>query len=165
MLCGGLALVAAATLTAATATASSAKPYTFTLSTKYTDSFTGTFPCQHERYKVTATGHFVFHLTDRGDPAGNFVPPYRLTVVDHAKTVATPVDGTGPTFVGHRAFDLETIRSVKHGTVITEVDTDQHKMFAKGSDGSFVRIQEHHHFTVNANGHISVEFGKAKASC
>ncbi len=167
MLCGGLALMAGITLTAATATASSAKPFTFTLSTKYTDSFTGTFPCQGgERYTVTVTGHLMFHLTDRGDPDGNFVPPLRLTVVDHAKAVATPVDGTGPSFVGHfHDFDLETIRSVKHGTMIVEVDTDRHKMFAKGSDGSFVRIQEHHHFTVNANGDVTVDFEKAKASC
>ena len=68
----------------APATASVGKPFTFTFSGKYTDSFTGTFPCQHERYAVTVSGHVVFHLTDRGDPDGNFVPPLRLTVVDHA---------------------------------------------------------------------------------
>ena len=153
------------TLVAASATASSAKPYTFTLSTKYTDGFTGTFPCRGgERYQVAITGHFVFHLTDRGDPAGNFVPPFRVTAVDHGKAVVTPVDGTGPTFVGHfHNFDLETIRSLKHGTVIVEVDTDLSKEFAKGSDGSFIRIEEqHHHFTVNANGDVSVEFEKDK---
>jgi hypothetical protein len=36
---------------------------------------------------------------------------------------------------------------------------------AKGSDGSRAMFQENHHFTVNANGEVSIEFEKVKASC
>jgi hypothetical protein len=77
----------------------------------------------------------------------------------------TALDGTGPSFVGHfHTFDLETIRSLKHGDVIAETDTDHNKVVAKGSDGSRVSLQEHHHFTINANGEYSVEFDKFSAS-
>ena len=36
---------------------------------------------------------------------------------------------------------------------------------AKGSDGSHVTLYEHHHFTVNANGDVSIEFDKVRATC
>jgi len=46
-----------------------------------------------------------------------------------------------------------------------ETDTDHNKVVAKGSDGSRVRLQEHHHFTFNANGDVTIEFEKIRASC
>lgn len=54
---------------------------------------------------------------------------------------------------------------MRHGDVIGETDTDHNKVVLKASDGSRARLQEHHHFTVNANGEVSIEFDKVKASC
>jgi hypothetical protein len=64
-----------------------------------------------------------------------------------------------------RSSDSETIRSVKHGAVIAETDTDHNKVVAKRSDGSHLTFQEHYHFTVNANGGVTIEFEKVKSSC
>jgi hypothetical protein len=36
---------------------------------------------------------------------------------------------------------------------------------ARGSDGSHVTMQEHHHFTINANGEVAIEFEKVRAIC
>jgi hypothetical protein len=46
-------------------------------------------------------------------------------LVEHAKVVAVPLDGTGPSFTGgFRVSDSENIRAVRHGDVLVEVDTD-----------------------------------------
>jgi molybdopterin-binding protein len=60
---------------------------------------------------------------------------------------------------------LETIRSVRHGDVIAEVDTDLDHGVLIGSDGSTVVFREVAHFTVNANGDVSVAFDKFTLSC
>lgn len=49
--------------------------------------------------------------------------------------------------------------------MFVETDTDHNKVQLTGSDGSRVILQEHHHFTVNANGETTVVFEKATASC
>ncbi|MGH3481574.1 MAG: hypothetical protein ACRDQD_32750 [Nocardioidaceae bacterium] len=54
---------------------------------------------------------------------------------------------------------------MKSGALFVETDTDHNKVVAKASDGSRATLQEHHHFTINANGEVSVEFDKVKASC
>jgi hypothetical protein len=146
----------------------SAAPITFTQSEEFTDSFTGTdFPCQEGKlYQVTVSGREVTHLTARTDDDGNIIPPLRFHDLIQAKVVAVPVDGPGVSYVGHfRASDSETIRSVKHGEVLAETDTDQNKAAAKGSDGSWAIVWVHDHFTVNANGEVSIQFDKVKATC
>jgi len=106
------------------------------------------------------------HLTARTDSDGNFIAPLRFHDLFQAKVVAVPVDGTGVSYVGHfRASDSETIRSVKHGEVLAETDTDQNKAAAKGSDGSWAVIYMHDHFTVNADGEVTVEFHHLRAIC
>ena len=144
-----------------------AAPITFTHSEKFTESFSDEpFLCQDELYEMTVTGHMVTHLTARTDTDGNIVPPLRFHFLVHAAVVAVPLDGTGPSYIGHfHTSDSETIRSVKHGDLFVETDTDHNKVVAKGSDGSRATLQEAHHFTVNANGEVSVEFEKVKASC
>jgi hypothetical protein len=73
-------------------------------------------------------------------------PRFRFLI--HAKIVAVPLDGTGPTFTGHfRSSDSENIRDVKQGEVFVETDTDHNKVVARGSDGSKVTLQEYFHFT------------------
>jgi hypothetical protein len=140
---------------------------TFTETQKFSESFSDeSFLCQTELYETSVEGHSTTHLTARLDADGNIVPPLRFQEVIHAKVVAVPLDGAGVTYIGHfHTFDLETIRSVRHGEVIAEVDTDHNKVVAKGSDGSRAMLQEHAHFTINANGEVSVEFFKVKASC
>jgi hypothetical protein len=159
----GLVLVAALGL----ATPAFAAPVTFTETEKFTESFSDeAFLCQDELYEQTVTGRLLTHLTARTDADGNIVPPLRFHFLVHAKVVAVPLDGTGTTFTGHfRSSDSETIRSVKHGAVIAETDTDHNKVVAKGSDGSHLAFQEHHHFTVNANGDVTIEFEKFKSNC
>jgi hypothetical protein len=144
-----------------------AKPITFTQSQRFTESFSDeSFLCQTELYRVTVSGRELTHLTARTDGDGNIIPPLRFHDLIQAKVVAVPLDGTGVSYVGHfRASDSETIRSVKHGVVLAETDTDQNKAAAKGSDGSRATLYEHHHFTVNANGEVSIEFDKVRATC
>ena len=80
--------------------------------------------------------------------------------------VSVPIDGTGPTFTGHFwSSDSENIRSVKHGDVLVETDTDHNKVMLWGSDGTKVSLDEHHHFTFNANGAVTIEFDKATLDC
>jgi multidrug efflux pump subunit AcrA (membrane-fusion protein) len=145
-----------------------AAPITFTQSQRFVDSFTGTdFPCQEGKlYEVTVSGTEYTHLTARTDADGNIVPPLRFHDLVQAKVVAVPVDGTGVSYVGHfRASDSETIRSVKHGQVLAETDSDQNKASLQGSDGSRAVVWEHHHFTVNANGEVSIEFDHLRVIC
>ena len=56
-------------------------------------------------------------------------------------------------------------RSVRHGEVIAEVDTELGNLVAHGSDGSQVRKRLHAHFTVGANGDVDVEVSRESASC
>jgi hypothetical protein len=58
-------------------------------------------------------------------------PRFRFLI--HARIVAVPLDGTGPTFTGHfRSSDSENIRDVKKGEVFVETDTDHNKVVARG---------------------------------
>jgi len=141
-------------------------PVTFTESERFTETFTDGFLCQTELYSITGSGRAMTHLTARTDAAGNIVPPFRFHFLLRAKVVAVPLDGTGVSYVGHfRTSDSETIRSVKHGDTVAETDSDQNMVIAKGSDGSRATLYEHHHFTVNANGEVSIEFDKVRATC
>ena len=106
------------------------------------------------------------HLTARTDADGNVIPSLRFHDVVWGNVVAVPLDGTGVSYTGRfRSSDSEVIRSVKHGQVLAETDTDQNKAMAKGSDGSRAMLYERHHFTVNANGEVSIEFDKVRATC
>jgi len=60
--------------------------------------------------------------------------------------------------------DLESIRNVRDGTLL-ETDTDHNEVIAKGSDGSHVNLHELHHFTINANGDVSIEFDRLRLDC
>jgi hypothetical protein len=143
-----------------------AAPITFTQSQRFTDDFTGSFPCQTELYHLAVSGREYTHLTARTDGDGNIIPPLRFHDLIQAKVVAVPLDGTGVSYVGHfRASDSETIRSVKHGEVLAETDSDQNKAAAKGSDGSWAIIYVHDHFTVNANGEVTIKFDHLRAIC
>jgi hypothetical protein len=140
---------------------------TFTETGTFSESFSDdTVVCQTELYTVTVEGHSTTHLTASTDADGHIIPPLRFQEIIHAKVTEVPLDGTGVTYTGSfKQFDLETIRSVRHGEVIAEVDTDLGNYIAHGSDGSQVRQKLHAHFTINANGEVSVEFSVESTSC
>ena len=82
------------------------------------------------------------------------------------KAVAVPLDGTGPTYTANfRDSDSENIRAVENGDLLVEVDTDLYKAVAHGSDGSRAFFKEHAHFTVNANGEMSVDLHTIRMVC
>jgi hypothetical protein len=140
---------------------------TFTDTQTFTESFSDeSVVCQTELYAVTVEGRSTTHLTINTDDDGNFVPPLRFQDIVHATVTEVPLDGAGVSYRGSfYQFDLETIRSVRRGEVIAEVDTDLGHYIAHGSDGSQVRQTLHAHFTINANGEVSVEFSNEATHC
>jgi hypothetical protein len=87
-------------------------------------------------------------------------------MVVHAKLVAVPLDGTGPSYAGSfRSSDSENIRAVRHGDGLVEVDTDLNRAVLHGSDGSKAFAKFHAHFTLNANGETTVQFETDKLVC
>jgi hypothetical protein len=119
------------------------------------------FLCQDELYTVSGSGRVVTHFT-YFDETGAL----HFHEVVHAKVVAVPLDGTGPSYTGSfRSSDSENIRAVKHGDLLVETDTDLNRAVARGSDGSRAFVKEHAHFTVNANGETSVELSTTRMVC
>jgi hypothetical protein len=156
-------LASAAVLTLTTAGIASAQPpITVTEVSTFSETFSDeAFLCQDELYTVSGTGHAVFHLTFFEETGA-----LHLHEVIIGKAVAVPLDGTGPSYTANfRDSDSENIRVVKHGDVLVEVDTDLHKAVAHGSDGSMVFFKEHAHFTVNANGEMSVDLHTIRMVC
>ena len=153
------ALTAVALIPAASAQAGPA--ITFTEHEQFTESFSDeSFICQTELYTVTADLRVTTHLTalDSG--------MFRFTEIVNGRAVGVPLDGTGITYTAtFHQFDLETIRAVGSGGVLAEVDSDVGSVVAHGSDGSLAHQRMHAHFTINANGEVSVEFFIDSLTC
>ena len=134
----------------------------FTDISTFSDDFSGDdFTCQDEPYHVTANGIFVVHLTYFPDS-----DTYHVLVYDHGTVVATPVDGTGPTYTGNFSdIDSNNVRVVKRGDVLVDKDTDLSVAVAHGSDGSLAFVMSHSQLTVNANGETAVQFAVDKMVC
>ena len=157
----GAAMAAALMLLVAAGTAWAQPPITDTNVEKVSETFTDELLCQDELYVISGSGHLVEHFTYFEETEALH---YRFMV--HAKIVAVPLDGTGPTFTGHfRSSDSENIRAVKQGEVLVETDTDHNKTILRGSDGSRVFLKEHAHFTFNANGVLTVDFDRSRLVC
>jgi hypothetical protein len=153
--------LAAGLMLAIAGTAWAQPPITGTEVSTFSDSFSGSFPCQDELYAVSANGHAVVHFTFFEETGA-----LHFHLVDHGKAVAVPLDGTGPTYTANFSDrDLESIRAVKHGDVLVETDTDLIRTVAHGSDGSRALVMFHAHFTVNANGETTVEFVTDRLVC
>ena len=119
-----------------------------------------------ELYETSVDGRHVSHPTIATDENGDFVAPLRFHERTSGKVFAVPVDATGPTFTGHFwSSDSESIRSVKHGAVVVETDTDRNRVILWGSDGTKVSLDEHHHTTSNANGDVTIEFDRVALDC
>ena len=136
-------------------------PVTDTEVLTFSDSFSGSLLCQDELYAITANGRTVVHRTFFEETGALY-----FHVVDHAKVVAVPLDGTGPSYTGtFRVSDSESIRAVKNGDVLVETDTDLERVVMHGSDGSRTFLKLHAHFTVNANGETTVQLETDKLVC
>ena len=137
------------------APAQAASIVTYTTHESFTESFSDeSVICQTELYQVTVEGRTMTHLTVNNDTG-------MLRLTDNFRGTATevPLDGTGVSYTAtFFQFDLETIRSVRHGAVLAEVDSDVGHYVARGDDGSRVLQLFHAHFTVNANGEVTTEF-------
>ena len=159
-LLGAVALTGAS---AGTALAGEAQPPTTgTEVSTFEESFSDEpFLCQDELYGQTVSGHSLVHSTYfPGTGAVHFHEAV------HGKVVAVPLDGTGPTYTGNFWFsDTESIRAVKSGDLLVEQDTDFNHVVARGSDGSRVFFDFHAHFTVSANGEMSVDFDTIRMVC
>jgi hypothetical protein len=117
--------------------------------------------CQTELYTSTFYVHSVEHFTYFPD-----TDALHYHLLFRGKVVAVPLDGTGPSYTGNfRVSDSENIRSVKHGEVLVETDTDHDRAVLKGSDGSKAFYKFHAHFTVNANGVEAVRFETERLVC
>jgi hypothetical protein len=134
--------LAAGLILATAGTAWAQSPITVTEVSTFSDSFSGPldFDCQHELYAVSASGSAVLHFTFFEETGA-----FHFIFVDQGKAVAVPLDGTGPTYTAKFSDkDLENIRAVRHGDVLVAL---------------------HAHFTVNANGEMTVQFETDKLVC
>ena len=156
------ALLGAAVLAAGASAAAKQPPITSTDVSTFSESFSDEpFLCQDELYAQTVSGHALLHVTRFPDTGA-----VHLHEDVHGKVVAAPLDGTGPTYTGNFWFsDTESIRAVKNGDLLVEQDTDFNHVVARGSDGSRVLFDFHAHFTVNANGGMSVDFDRTRMVC
>ena len=157
--CLGSASVA---MLALAGTAWAQPPITGTEVSTFSESFSDESTlCQDELYTTTVNGHAVLHFTF-------FEDTWALHFHDfaHGRVVAVPLDGTGPSYMGSfRSSDSENIRSVRHGDVLVEVDTDLNRAVLHGSDGSRAFAKFHAHFTVNANGETTVQLETDRMVC
>jgi hypothetical protein len=158
-----LGVVAITGVSAGTVLAAEAPPpVTGTEVSKTSETFSDEpFLCQDELYTISGNGHAVVHFTFFEDTGA-----LHFHLLEHAQVVAVPLDGTGPTYTGNfRSSDTESIRAVKSGELLVEQDTDFNHVVARGSDGSRVFFDFHAHFTVNANGEMSVDFETTRMVC
>ena len=156
------ALLGAAILAAGASAAGTQPPVTGTEVSTFSESFSDEpFLCQDELYAQIVSGRAVVHFTRFPDTGA-----VHFHEDVHAKVVAVPLDGTGPSYTGNLWFsDTESIRAVKSGDLLVEQDTDFQHVVARGSDGSRVLFDFHAHFTVNANGELSADFDTTRMVC
>ena len=154
-------MLAALVAMAAAGTAWAQPPIVGTEVQRFTEGpFTdGSTLCQTELYSTTFSYHAVEHYTYFPDTGA-------LHFHDraHAKVVAVPLDGTGPTYTGTTRYGhSDTFSNVERGELVrhTYVGT----VILKGSDGSKAFLKEHEHFTINANGVKTVDFETGRLVC
>ncbi len=164
-----LVCVLAVVLAAMAAGAASAQtPITVSQhSHKTTESFTGYVNCQGTKlYDITYTFNELARFTAAAvDEEGNPLPPLHFHHTFVGRFVAVPVDGTGPTYIGH-SRDTETLNA-KSFEEFVGTYTDDHMVIARGSDGSKINFHLHVGYSVNAKGEVTVDFVRVRpdASC
>ena len=113
-------------------------------------------PCTGALGTLTGTAKTaVFHVTSFATG-----PEFWMTGTDEGTATFTPDDPQGVTAVGHftewfgESFNNKN--DVQHFTSSFRL---------KGSDGSHILVQETGHFSINANGVLTVSFGKVGVHC
>jgi hypothetical protein len=156
-------MLAALVALAAAGTAWAQPPIVGTEVDRFTEGpfFDESTRCQNELYTSTFYVHSVEHFTYFKETGA-----LHYHLLFRGKVVAVPLDGTGPSYTGNfRVSDSENIRSVKHGEMLVETDTDHDRAVLKGSDGSKAFYKFHAHFTYNANGVEAVRFETESLVC
>jgi hypothetical protein len=156
-----LALLTTVGALVTTGTAWAQPPITGTEVSRFSESFTEPFFCRDEPYVQTLQTHAVTHFTYFEETQA-----YHFRELMHGRSVSVPLDGTGPIYTASfRNSDSENIRAVKRSQLLVETDTDFFRIVAHGSDGSRVFVTFHAHFTVNANGEMTVRFETDEFLC
>ena len=155
-------LLGAAVLTAGVSAAGAEPPVVGTDVSTFSEGFSDEpWVCQDELYEITVTGRAVVHFTYFPDTGAVH---FRQFVI--GKSTGVPLDGTGPIYRGtFQESDSENIRAVKNGDVLVETDTDMNRLVSFGSDGSRAYMNFHAHFTVDANGRLTVDFDTTRMVC
>ena len=155
------AVLAAGLVLAAAGTAWAQPPIVSTEVTRFPDESFSDEPtqCQDELYTTTfsksmAVEHFTY-FPETG------VLHFHLS--SHAKVVAVPLDGTGPTYTGNTREVVSDTWNVERGELVHR--TFLNRFVARGSDGSRAFIYEHVHFIFNANGVKTVDFDTERLVC
>ena len=157
------ALASLAAMMLATAGIASAQPPTTgTAVSTFSESFSDEpWVCQDELYDITVSGRVVVHFTYFPDTGAVH---FRHFVI--GKSTGVPLDGTGPIYRGtFQESDSENIRAVRNGDVLVETDTDMNRLVSFASDGSRAYLNFHAHFTVDANGRLTVDFDTTRMVC
>jgi hypothetical protein len=125
-----------------------------------TDNFHGTMsfqdvnPCTGNTLNIETTSNIVEHTTLF--PASGEV---RATFTQEDKVVATD-PATGVVYTGHATFWGNFILNQS-----TSTSTFTGSITVRGSDGSVVKYREVDHFTLAANGEVTVSFEKPRLTC
>ncbi len=143
-----LALVVVLLIPAATALAGGNGSYTYTQTYQNaTDEFVQPLSCTNGLADITITYNGVFHYTV--DKAGDFWG----TGTQTGTVLAIPLDPSQPTYTGHF-----TIWFGENDNLSNSNSTSTFSVHATGSDGSTMNFQEVAHYSVNANGVLTVNF-------
>lgn len=125
-----------------------------------TDNFHGTMsfqdfnPCTGNLLNINTTSNIVEHITFF--PDGDEV---WATFTEEDKVVATdPV--TGVVYTGHATFWGNFNLNERNSN-----STFTGSITLRGSDGSVVKFREVDHFTLAANGQVTVSFEKPRLTC
>jgi hypothetical protein len=119
-----------------------------------TMSFQDVNPCTGSLLDIETTSNIVEHITSL--PEGDEV---WATFTEEDKVVATdPV--TGVVYTGHATFWGNFNLNERNSN-----STFTGSITVRGSDGSVVKYREVDHFTLAANGEVTVSFEKPRLTC
>jgi hypothetical protein len=155
LLLGLLLLSGVAATSAAAAPGGTGHTVTMTTTTKSTNPISDVNPCAPANAIVgVSQDNMVEHVTFF--PAGDEV---WATFTDAAKVTVTD-QVTGVVYTGHATFwGNFNLNERNSNSTFTET------IAVKGSDGSTIHVHETAHFTLNANGVVTVEFDTISTTC
>jgi hypothetical protein len=114
-----------------------------------TDTFVDVNPCTGDLAVITTTFNSVFHITEFANGT------VHVTGTATGRFLLDTIDASKPDFSGHftQWFGF-------NGNNRSAAGTSTFTVVGKGTDGSRLRFHDTMHFTVNANGVVTVEFDK-----